>query len=53
MPRRSALPATPGEMLKEKFLTECGLSQNYYDLTAARQNFTAKDEQRIKANRAA
>ena len=93
-------PVTPGEMLKEEFLVEYGLSQNqlakaigispnriaeivnnrrritadtalrlglyfgnspefwinlqaHYDLKAARQKLSAKDEQRIKANRAA
>jgi addiction module HigA family antidote len=93
-------PVTPGEMLKEEFLTEYGLSQNqlakaigispnriaeivnnrrritadtalrlglyfgnsaefwmnlqaHYDLKTARQKLSAKDEQRIKANRAA
>jgi len=93
-------PVTPGEMLKEEFLVEYGLSQNqlakavgispnriaeivnnrrritadtalrlglyfgnspefwmnlqsHYDLKTARQKLSAKDEQRIKSNRAA
>ena len=100
MPTDAFAPVTPGEMLKEEFLREYGLSQNqlakaigispnriaeivnnrrritadtalrlglyfgnsaefwmnlqaHYDLKAARRKLTAKDEQRIKSNRAA
>jgi addiction module HigA family antidote len=100
MSKDAFAPVTPGEMLKEEFLSEYGLSQNqlakaigisangiaeivnnrrriaadtalrlslyfgnstefwmnlqaHHDLKTARQKLSAKDEQRIKATRAA
>jgi addiction module HigA family antidote len=100
MPTDAFAPVTPGEMLKQEFIAEYGLSQNqlakaigispnriaeivnnrrritadtalrlafyfgnspefwmnlqaHYDLKTARRKLSPKDEQRIKANRAA
>ena len=100
MSTEAFVPVTPGEMLKEEFLVEYGLSQNHlaraigispnriaeivnnrrritadtavrlglyfgnspefwmnlqahYDLKVARQKLSSKDEERIRANRAA